>query len=888
MGEKIFSVIIPVYNVEDYLKETIESVINQTIGFDNIELILVNDGSTDNSEEICLEYKDKYPNNVVYIKQDNQGVSIARNNALKYVSGKYVNFLDSDDTWDCDAFEKGLNLFKKNNEISAVIYPLKFFEATDKYHPLHFMFKEDTIVNILEDFKYIKLSSCSTIFKSDVIKGREFNPNLKISEDCRLVTEIFLDYPNIGVVSSSNYNYRKRITNSSTIQTSSSKITWYKDTPVLCYKYLIDLSKEKYGKVINYVQFLLAYDLHWRMDVSMIDDLTESEKKDYLDIMHSLLKEIDDRIIIDFPATVMSMMQKLYMLAFKYENKDIFHIKNNHVYCNETDFDVVNNFSIIIDNIVVDKDNIDIYGRQICLNNILDHVYIKTDYGDIKFEYYKLDKTHANKECLEEIYQYELKGIHAKVDLSRTKTFKIMSKSSNIDFSLTPIFSYSSTLNNYFYSLYLRTNNYYLKYLKLDYKFVIYKRNLKNSLLLETKCMFNLIKLRKFNSLIYRVCGNISKLFRRKPVWLISDRIQIAKDNGQAFFEYLMKQKKLPVKPYFVISKDSKDYSIFKNKYKNRIVAHNTFRHKMLHLASSMIISAQADNYVTNIFGDGKYYIGDLYTFKYVFLQHGITKDDLSPWLNVNSKTIDMFVTASTYEYESFISGDYRYNFPSNWIKLTGFARFDKLKDNNINKEKTILIMPTWRKDLVSLLDKKTGDRVYDYKFKETEYFKFYNGLINNDKLIKYIAEKGYKIRFIPHVNMFQQVKDFKTNPYVEIVNTSVDYTLEFQKNSLLITDYSSVFFDFCYLDKPVIYSQFDLDTFFKGQVYDKGYFSYEKHGFGPICTNIEDTVDSIIMSIENNCQLEQKYKERVDNFYKYRDSNNCKRIYEEILKLQK
>ena len=67
-----FSVVMPVYNVEQYLEEAIESVINQTIGFkENIQLILVNDGSPDNSEAICLKYEKQFPDNIIYIKQKN-------------------------------------------------------------------------------------------------------------------------------------------------------------------------------------------------------------------------------------------------------------------------------------------------------------------------------------------------------------------------------------------------------------------------------------------------------------------------------------------------------------------------------------------------------------------------------------------------------------------------------------------------------------------------------------------------------------------------------------------------------------------------------------------------------------------------------------------------
>ena len=93
-----FSVVIPIYNVEKYLEETIESVVNQSIGFKkNIQMILVNDGSPDNCEDICLKYKQKYPQNIIYIKQENQGVSAARNNGKKFAEGKYINFIDSDD-----------------------------------------------------------------------------------------------------------------------------------------------------------------------------------------------------------------------------------------------------------------------------------------------------------------------------------------------------------------------------------------------------------------------------------------------------------------------------------------------------------------------------------------------------------------------------------------------------------------------------------------------------------------------------------------------------------------------------------------------------------------------------------------------------------------------
>ena len=94
----IMSVVMPVHNAELFLREAVDSVINQTLGFkDNIQLILVNDGSKDGSHEICQEYLQKDPENVIYYKSEtNNGVSVTRNKGIEFIEGEYVAFFDSD------------------------------------------------------------------------------------------------------------------------------------------------------------------------------------------------------------------------------------------------------------------------------------------------------------------------------------------------------------------------------------------------------------------------------------------------------------------------------------------------------------------------------------------------------------------------------------------------------------------------------------------------------------------------------------------------------------------------------------------------------------------------------------------------------------------------
>ena len=108
----LVTVIVPVYNCEKYIARCIESVINQT--YSNIELIIVNDGSTDHTNEICENYNKKYQN-IKLINQKNQGVSIARNNALNISLGQYIQFTDSDDYMEKDMIELMVKSAVTNN-----------------------------------------------------------------------------------------------------------------------------------------------------------------------------------------------------------------------------------------------------------------------------------------------------------------------------------------------------------------------------------------------------------------------------------------------------------------------------------------------------------------------------------------------------------------------------------------------------------------------------------------------------------------------------------------------------------------------------------------------------------------------------------------------------
>ena len=312
------SIIIPIYNTGIYLEDAINSVINQTIGFQNIQLILVNDGSVDNSDEICLKYKNAY-NNVIYLKQENAGVSSARNNGLKYIEGKYVNCMDSDDKWEKDALLYMYNFMEQNySKIDFVSARIKYFEASEDYHYLDYKYESTRVINIDKEPEMIMFHGNATLFKSEVMKNVEFDTRLKVAEDSTLLNTILLNKLRYGVIREAIYNYRKRNTNNSAVQSSKWNKSWYFDTPKYAWNKLIEESNKKYNVVIKYIQYVLLYEIKWRINCEYVI-LNYLEIKRHLEIISETLKCVDYDTIDTF--RLLDSLEKEILMKIKKQSE---------------------------------------------------------------------------------------------------------------------------------------------------------------------------------------------------------------------------------------------------------------------------------------------------------------------------------------------------------------------------------------------------------------------------------------------------------------------------------------------------------------------------------------------------------------------------------------
>lgn len=204
---KKVSIIIPVYNVEDYLEECLVSIVHQSIGLKNIEVIIINDGSKDNSMKILHKYQKKYPDWII-INRENRGLSATRNEAMKLVNTPYVMFLDSDDYLDKSTLKEMYDIIIKENS-DMVIGRMKSFD-TKGFYGYYFdkvITKYET-VTLKEKKKLIKLISvCCKLYKKELINDIEFPNNLR-HEDNYFSVSVFMKVNKITLVP--KYYYYRR------------------------------------------------------------------------------------------------------------------------------------------------------------------------------------------------------------------------------------------------------------------------------------------------------------------------------------------------------------------------------------------------------------------------------------------------------------------------------------------------------------------------------------------------------------------------------------------------------------------------------------------------------------------------------------------------------
>lgn len=893
-----FSVVMAVYNVAGFLAESIESVIAQTIGFEkNVQLILVDDGSSDQSGEIVDRYAAKWPANIVALHKTNGGVSSARNLGLEKVEGEFISFLDADDLLERHAMAKAWDFFKKFGDAADfAAIPIYFFDGKKGEHPLNGKFKDGTrLIDLREEWQALQMSVVFGFTRASAAKGIKFDCNLKYAEDAKFLFEILKKKPFLGVVCDTAQYYRKRTGGeTSALQDCAHKSAWYMPTIRAFHQEIASSFKDESGKLPLYFQNAIMYELQWRFKLKSIVHgvISAAEEAEYLKSIKDLARGMDDKVIV--AQEHCSEAVKLHILAEKHGKAPESRFADGNIVFKYGDTqlgDAKTLFSPKLEFAQVKGDALEIEG-SLSEYPMLGELLWRFEVG-FNGEYQPLGLVFRKEgasslgEMIEKIYTFKFSAPIPKKGKSLDITFRFEAPEGDVEieklnagcfFPVSRRIPWQSWRFGECKLVFPHKNT-----ISIMPSGGVFKRFFSEAMYLLFAWKSGIKNAKK--GCILRIIANFARPFFSKNIWILEDRATQAGDNAEALFRYLVAEKNENRKLYFIIHPSSPDYEQLKAA--GPVLDRYSVKHLLAHLFAKVHISSHADDQTLRPFGYGTEIFRDmLANRKFVFLQHGITQNDISGWLNRYNKNFSGFVTAAKREYAAISDPKSKYFYPKEKIWLTGFARYDRLENGDKNS-KVILLMPTWRKYLLtSREDVRPARWVVNPGFTESRYFRFYNGLINDSRLLASCRNNGYKIVFALHPAIKSTACFFDVPEEVEILDSTRNrpYRELFAEGSLAVTDYSSAVFDFAYLRKCVIYTQFDFDELFSGDhVCKEGYFDYNRDGFGEVETTLEGTVARIIEYIENGCKLKDKYRQRIEEFYAFNDKENCARIVEKI-----
>ena len=848
-GVKInrFSVVVSVYGVEAYIEQFFESIVNQSISFErHIELIVVDDGSLDGSAQIIKKWQSFYPDNIKYIYKENGGLSSARNCGMGYVTTDWVTFIDPDDFIDRRYFEY-VDLFllnKSSLEIGLISCNfILYLEKNDRLsdsHPLSYRFKEKEKVFTLPDMgAHIQLSVNSSFLRMDVIRTH----NLKMSElvipnfeDGHFTGRYLLEIKgmNVAFLREAKYYYRKRENGTSLLDTSWGNKAQYKDKLVYGSLNLLEYARQKTTNIPEYVQRIVLYDYIWyvRYIMNQADSfsfLSKTEKQNFISLSRHIFSFIDIDTIDRFNLGGCWFLHKVGLWGlFK---------------------DIKPSFQIIY---------IEAYDSN---KKLLKLRYFDT--GLLSPEHFFLDgegvtpaytKTRSYS-FFEEVFVNERIIFIALENTEALLNAQIGDVKTRLSFAGKHYFDGVQTNNI--------ANHFSLKKLSDD-NFPVSIRLLRRIAKIQV----------------------VSSDYQKS--WLLMDRDTQADDNAEHLYDYIM-QNHPEINAFFILRRSSHDWNRLAKKGFN-LLDFGSHNHKVALLNADHVISSHADQYVVNFLE--KKWFSDMLTYHYTFLQHGVTQSDLSNWLNV--KEIDLFITTTQQEFSSIVEDGSRYEFTKKEVSLTGFPRHDTLLDLDgvIDTEKLIVIMPTWRQNIAGDVVGLGNDRTINDDFYNSDYAILWKSFLRSSELQQQLVEFGFKVVFFLHANIQPYMDWFDLPSYIKVTShKTIDSSVQnlFCRASLMITDYSSVAFEMAFLNKPVIYYQFDFNSVFGGgeHITSRGYYDYKRDGFGPVCETEEELIKALTNILANNIEVGALYKERMDDTFIFRDGKCCQRVFDAIKMLE-
>ena len=856
-----------VHNVARYLPDLLASLERQTYPLSQVQLVFVDDGSTDGSLEILQRWAAGREHHVTVVGQTNAWVAAARNAGIAHVEAEWVTFADPDDVFDDRYFEevvKFVGLHGAPRVGMLVTHQLRLNERLELVdtHPLRLKFAKGSRIIDLEQEPVIQMAVNSAFFRTSAVEehGVRFDGRIRpVFEDAHFIGSYLLEtgLTDIGVLASAKYHYRVRGDGTSLMESHYDHPGKYTD--VLRYGHLDLLTRASArGAVPRWLESTLLYDVFWYFkNERALNSASALAPANTFDEFHGLIGQIrallSDDAITSFDAMgVEYAVRKALLIGYsgqeerpRYAKLEAVDETRQHVKFTYWFTGDLPDERIVVDGRAVDPvyaktQDLVFYGRPVLRQR---HVWVergrttrlRLDGETVPFsrgERYEPDEALTIRQLRPQILGQRKKLTGRWADVS------------------TPA----------------------LQHVKRQARDVVEKvRSGRYARQLEDAALGVSVRTRRTRE-------------KYQDAWVFMDRDTDANDNAEHLYRWV-RANRPDINAWFVLARGSKDWDRLAAEG-FRLVAHRSAAWRKLLLHAKHLASSHIDVYVVNPLPRWRY--GEP-RFTFTWLQHGVTNYDISRW--VNSKPAELFVTVTPQEKAS-IAGDGPYTFTEREVVLTGFPRHDELLRKRLAvaeaERDLVLVMPTWRKKLAGVQVEGSNERLKNPLFPQSEYALEFTALIRSERLRDAAARGGKRVVFMPHPNMRPYLSDFDVPDWVEVWDFSqVDVQDVIARAALVVTDYSSLGFEAAFIDVPLVYFQFDAASFFDGShVGRRGYFDYERDGFGPVATTVAGVEASVEEISERQFVSSDEYRQRTAAAFVTRDQDNCRRVVDAMLAL--
>ncbi len=842
------SVVIPVYNKGEYLKECINSLIsqNEDIAF---EILLIDDGSSDESIKIEKEYADKY-NFIKLIPIEHGGVSKARNRGIKEASGKYILFLDADDSYSPGVIRKATDYFDRvYDETDCVVLRVSHYVMGKPIKPhFRYMILTHTGIYDLNDFPFAFNTTINIVVKNN--KKVMFDTDLEFGEDQKYNWDIVKEKLKIGYCAEAEYIYNRNT--SSAVMTRRYAINIFEPF-IKCWKSLL---KEYHpGEAPKALQAMIMTEMMFRLEQNCLFPYSYrgQRRQKAISEVQFLLNNIDTDIIMNHPR--MAKYHKFYWVNWKTNVKKELLLQNDQAL-------------VLVDNqILLSETKINIAVKKVEIEDGIFELFGVLESG--LFNYIPETRPRIIADINGKRLEVEVFDSAESCYRSKTRTnyfygFRFQFPADK-NFSLKFIVeiginSFGTFLSGRRYKRTKKTNRILLlrngKIIEIDDELI----TVRNASVIESgKVRYLNSEGKSAGAKAYRVC---SAALRRtkKRIWLYNDSAAIKTDNAFLQFQHDWK-KKDGIDRYYVFDGDISDYlgHFTPDQHKN-LVEFGSKKHKILYLSAEYVLTSFSDQKPKCPFSNvAMRDYSDIRGPEIIYLQHGVCLPDIRWLQSAESNKADKIVVSAEFERENYVS---MYNYKPEDLLPFGMARYD-IVDRDAKPQNRILFAPSWRAYFVS--SDSAHREVNNYVFENTNYYKNFMRFLNSPELSELLEKYDFTLDLRLHQNMRKGLENISfSSDRIRMA----DLNEHIENYKVFITDFSTFAFDFVYLKRAIMYFIPDITEVRSGMHTFRDFGLPFEEWYGDVTFNPEDALKALEKLLEQGAIPEEKYRQRMDDCF--------------------